>query len=181
MKRTFTPKFLALALTCFSFAATLAVAPVAHAEEDPNGWVGGLLGLTVPNADETSSRSMWGLTAGAKLGSEWGLGAYYLTSHKDEGTPIGDFNFDLYGVQCGYHFEGEARGVFLAGRVGTSKLTSGVTDISPMNLGAVAGYDFFLGDHFSLGGEASFMNISGSDGIESFTILSFMGAAKFWF
>jgi Outer membrane protein beta-barrel domain len=164
------------------FALALVSAPlfsnIAHAAPDSHGWAGGLLGLTVPDADDTSSRGIWGLTAGAKLGSEWGIGAYYLTSHKNE--DFGKFDFDLYGVQFGYHFEGEANGVFIAGRIGTSKIEAGGLDESPTNIGVVAGYDYMLGEHFSLGGEASFMNISGDD-IESFTLLSFMGAAKLWF
>jgi hypothetical protein len=163
--------FIALAL-----ALVTLVSPLAHAGPDSRGWVGGLLGLTVPDADNTSSRSMWGLTAGAKLGSEWGIGAYYLNSEKSS-----EFDMNLYGVQFGYHFEGEANGVFIAGRLGTSKLESGSVEWSPTNLGVVAGYDYMLGEHFSLGGEASFMSIGKDNNQESFTILSFLGAAKFWF
>ncbi len=153
--------------------------PLAQAGVDSRGWVGGLLGLTVPDANDTSSRGMWGLTAGAKLGSEWGIGAYYLNSSKNE--DFGKFDLNLYGVQFGYHFEGEANGVFIAGRIGTSKIDRNGADLSPTNLGVVAGYDYMLGEHFSLGGEASFMSVGKDNGFDSFTLLSFLGAAKLWF
>src|ERR1700733_4941551 len=83
------------------FLAVLLFQIPAHAADGgENGWVGGLFGLTVPNADNTTSRSMYGITAGAKLGSEYGIGVYYLTSRQNEtiygvSTP---FNYDLYGV-----------------------------------------------------------------------------------
>lgn len=173
---------LALVLVGASMFATLS-SEVAQAGVDSRGWVGGLLGITVPDTDGVSSRSIWGLTAGAKLGSEWGVGAYYLNSSKNE--DFGKYDLNLYGVQFGYHFEGEANGVFIAGRIGTSKIEVGGADFSPTNLGVVAGYDYMLGEHFSLGGEASFMTIASDSGAgarsESFTLLSFMGAAKFWF
>ena len=51
---------------------------------DANGWVGVQGGLSVPNYSNTTARPMFGITAGAKLGSEFGIGAYYNTSKKDE-------------------------------------------------------------------------------------------------
>ncbi len=147
---------------------------------DSKGWVGGLYGLTVPSYNGTGARGIYGLTAGAKVGTEFGVGVYYTSSQKRES--IGDFNFDLYGVQAGYHFEGEANGVFIAGRIGTSKIAvNGATNVSPMNVGAVVGYDYMLGDHLSLGGEISYMSIAASAPIESFTTLNFLAALKLWF
>ena len=154
---------------------------------DPSGWVGALGGMTIPNADNTTSRLAFGITGGAKLGSEWGVGGYYLTSSKDES--VGKFGYDLYGVEVSYFFEGEAAGVYLGGRLGTSKLTAGIagtdTTTSPMNWGAVAGVNKFLGDNFSLGGEVNFFSIPESTSnavtLKGFTMLNFLASAKFWF
>jgi len=157
----------------------------AHAEYDSPAWIGGMYGLSVPSASHTNSRGMYGLTAGAKLGSEYGIGVYYLNSHNKESA--GDFNYDLYGVEFGYHFEGEAKGAYFGGRLGTSKLkvTSGgfTSSTSPFHYGVFAGYNYFVGDHFSLGGEAGFMSVASStdtNTIDGFTMLNFLLTAKFW-
>lgn len=172
-------------------ALVLALSIPNLAKADPAGWVGGLFGLSIPNANNTTSRGAFGITGGAKLGSEWGIGGYYLTSSKDETG--GKFGYDLYGVEFAYHFEGEAAGVYLGGRVGTSKLTSSAagTDFttSPLNYGAVAGFNHFLGERVSLGGELNFFSIPESSTtvgattstIAGFTMLNFLASAKFWF
>lgn len=170
-------------------ALTIAIPSISHA--DPRGWVGGLFGLSIPNADNTTSRPIYGITGGAKLGSDFGIGAYYLTSTKEEDVLGGKtkFDYDLYGIEGAIHFEGEANGVYLGGRVGTSKLKvgSGVLQVttSPMHYGLVAGYNHMLGDNFSLGGEANFFSIpeSSSSGvtIDGFTMLNFIASAKLWF
>ena len=164
----------------------------AHADGGETGWVGGLFGLSVPNADNTTSRTMYGLTAGAKVGSEFGIGLYYLTSRQNEtinavSTP---FNYDLYGVDFGYYFEGDAKGVYFGGKLGTSKLSTnntaaqGVTT-SPMHYGVFAGYNYMIGSNFSIGGEASYISVSSSNGnglqINQFSMLDFLASVKFWF
>ena len=167
----------------FAFVAQNASA----AMTEPSVWIGGAFGLTVPNADNSTARPIYGLTAGAKLGTEYGLGVYYFSSQKKE-TP-GNFNYDLYGIEFGYHFEGDARGVYFGGRVGTSKLrrdtATTTASPSPFHFGVMAGYNYFLGDHFSIGADASFMSVaSASDSgnpVSSFTMLNFMGTAKVWF
>lgn len=170
---------LGLLLVACLFTVTLLSVPTARAEEIPRAWIGGLYGISVPNAAGTTARGMFGFSAGAKLGTEWGLGAYYMNSQKSEsGT---NFDYALYGVQFGYHFEGEANGVFVAGRIGTSKVDSGTTSVSPMNLGVVGGYDYMFTDHLSIGGEVNFMSISQASPINAFTTLDFLGAVKIWF
>jgi len=162
-----------------ALALSALISVPAFAAEIPHAWVGGLFGLAVPNADNTSTRGMFGLTAGAKLGDNLGVGAYYLTANKDENT-IGRFNYDLYGVQLSYHFDGEATGAWFGGRIGTSKIDTGAT-YSPMNFGVVGGYDYLLIDHVSLGGEINWMSISESAPLKSFSTLDFLAAVKFWF
>lgn len=159
---------------------------------DANGWVGALGGLHVPDAEDTSSRLAYGVTAGAKLGTEWGFGGYYLTSSKEEdvnGLKV-DFDYSMIGAEVAYHFEGEAAGVYLGGRIGMTTLDVGTSDAKPMHLGLMAGYNHWLNDYFSIGGEAAFLNVASSDDMiggamadvrEGFNILSFMASAKLWF
>jgi hypothetical protein len=153
-----------------------------------NGWLGVEGGLSVPTYHDTSSRGMWGITAGAKLGTEYGLGAYYLHSsaHEDvDGFSNTPFNYDLYGIQASYHFEGDALGAFFGARLGISKVKRGTIETSPVNYGVFGGYDYFFNRHFSLGGEASVMGVGGGNDqgshIDSFVMINFLAAAKLWF
>ncbi|MES2964815.1 MAG: hypothetical protein V4760_13065 [Bdellovibrionota bacterium] len=179
----------ATAIRTAAMVLALSIPGFAHAASggDHAGWVGALGGLSIPNASNTSARMAVGVTGGAMLGSEMGIGGYYLTSSKDETG--GKFGYDLYGVEFTYHFEGEAAGVFLGGRVGTSKITGGAVTTSPLNYGALAGVNKFLGDSFSIGGEVSFFSVPESNTtvatvpvtINGFTMLNFLASAKFWF
>lgn len=165
----------------------------AHAQNtDANGWVGGIFGLHIPDAEDTSARAAFGVTGGAKLGSEWGFGGYYLNSAKEE-TVNGvatDFDYSMYGVEGAYHFEGEAAGVYLGLRLGMTNLDVGTLDSRPMHWGLLAGYNHWLMDNFSLGGEATFFNVASSDdtltngavqNIDGFNVIAFQATAKFWF
>jgi hypothetical protein len=176
-----------LAAALVTGASTTALA------EDQHGWVGGLLGMTVPNKDKTSARPMWGISGGAKLGSEFGLGAYYLNSNNDEQLSTGakvNFGFDLYGIEAAYHFEGEAKGVYVGGRIGMSKVKVADFSTSPAHWGIVGGYNHMIADNVSIGSEASYMSIANSSyndnagtsaSIDSFSLLSFLLSAKLWF
>lgn len=151
--------------------------------EDRQGWAGGLVGISVPDADNTSSRLGYGVTAGAKLGSELGLSGYFLYSGKEESGV--DANYSLFGVQGSYHFEGEAAGAFFGARVGISKIKSGLLETSPTNYGVVGGYDHAMGENLSLGAEVSYMMVGSSDDngvqIDSFGMINFLASLKFWF
>jgi hypothetical protein len=178
----------------FALAAAL-VSAGSPALAEPTAWVGGMAGLSVPNYENTTSRQILGISGGAKVGSEFGVGAYYLSSAKDEemtGAGTGTaFNYDMYGVELSYHFEGEANGVYLGGRIGTSKLKFDSLTTSPMHYGPVGGYNHLLGQNLSLGGELSWMSIAKSSGtpvggttsqtISAFNMLNFMVSAKLWF
>lgn len=158
---------------------------------DANGWVGGAFGLHIPDYEDTSARPAFGISGGAKLGSEWGIGGYYLNSSKEEtiNGATADFNYTMYGVEGAYHFEGEAAGVYLGGRLGMTTLEVGAADVKPVHWGLLAGYNHWLMDNFSLGGEASFINVAAGDDtiggvsvpIEGFNIIAFHATAKFWF
>ena len=71
---------------------------------DAAGWVGVQGGMSVPNYSNTSARSLFGITGGAKVGSEFGVGGYYQSSKKDEAANGVTFSFgyDLYGVMLAY-------------------------------------------------------------------------------
>jgi hypothetical protein len=162
---------------------------------DPVAWVGGLGGFSVPNYENSSSRQIYGISGGAKVGSEFGVGAYFLTSSKDESIGASGanapLNYDLYGVEFAYHFEGEANGVYIGGRIGTSKLKVNTLVTSPMHYGPVVGYNHSLSRNLSLGGELSWISIAKSSGIppgestvqdiSAFNTLNFMISAKLWF
>ena len=164
--------------------AVLTVAGLSTKAEAQSAWVGGMLGLSIPNADNTTARNIWGLTAGAKIGSEFGLAGYYLNSAKKENNT--DFNYDLYGLEFAYHFEGEAKGVYLGGRIGTSKVTVGSNSISPMHWGVVGGYNhMMLSERFSLGADVSWLSVaegtvSGMT-VKAFSMLNFLATAKVGF
>lgn len=190
-----------IAKTCSCLLA-FALAPIAYAaaEGESAGWIGATGGISVPNYNASglaaSSRTAFGLTGGAKIGTEYGVGAYYRTSSKDESVNGVDlkFGYDLYGVMAGYFFEGEAKGVYLGVVLGMSKVTIGTSasttvSTSPLHYGLMAGYDHFLGEHFSLGGELNFITLASSSassgGVtvqqDSFNTLNFNAALKFWF
>ena len=195
----FKSEILRTAILGVILAAGIGAAPAtsAVALAEPAGWVGGLFGLSIPNYDNTSSRLMYGITGGAKVGTELGLGAYYLTSSKDEDAAVAGgakqpFNYDMFGIEFAYHFEGEAKGVYVGGRLGTSKIKAGSPvsyTTSPVHYGAVGGYNKFLGENFSLGGEFNFMSVpessvdvnGTSQKIKAFSMLNFLFSAKLWF
>jgi hypothetical protein len=166
--------------------------------EDEKGWIGGLFGVSAPTRSDATSRAIYGLTAGAKLGTELGLGVYYLTSPKDEnvqGQTIGN-NFDFYGIEGAYHFEGEAKGAYIGARIGitnvkikpSNALTPSVST-TPVHWGPTVGYNYWLNRNFSLGGDVSYLLVSESSEfvgganatIPAFNALNIGATAKFWF
>jgi Outer membrane protein beta-barrel domain len=185
------------------FLMVLAVATVtvsqfaqAAADGDSAGWVGGQFGISVPNYSNMTSRTGYGISAGAKVGSVFGVGGYCSSSHKDESIAnvTQPFNYDLYGVMAGYFFEGEARGVYVGGMLGMTKVSFNANNASastsPMHYGVVAGYDYLLMSHLSLGGEISYVSIASSTATttlgatasqDAFATLNFNAALKFWF
>lgn len=158
-----------------------------QAEAQAKGYVGGLFGLSVPDHDETSSRMAFGILGGARLDGEFGLGAYYISSSKEEtiGAADLDFNYQLYGFEGSFHFEGVADGAFVGLRVGISKVKVGTEEYSPTHYGALFGYDYSLTDAWTVGLEGSFMRIEGdkkaAGDLEGFGALQFLASTKMWF
>lgn len=152
------------------------------------GYVGGMAGMSVPSYDSTTARTGYGFMGGVRLDGELGVGAYFLGSSKTEdfngeSTP---FNYQLYGIEGSFHFEGIADGAFLGIRVGTTKLRVGSNiNTSPTHLGPIFGYDRIFDDNFSVGVEGSWISVDSSSqsqkNIKNFNILSFNAVAKMWF
>lgn len=180
-------KKLAFALSALVLSFGLA----STASAQSKGYVGAIAGLSVPDYDNTSARPGYGVLAGARLDGEWGVGAFFLTSSKKESGDLADFdfNYNLYGIEGSYHFEGLSENAYVAARIGMAKVEGkssfNKANISPMVWGINFGYDHPLAEAFSLGAEAGFMSVGGDkDGtqeIKAFTMLNFLVAAKFWF
>jgi hypothetical protein len=170
-----------------SFLA-LALFTSGMAQADATGYIGGMVGLSVPDADHTTSRLGYGVKGGALLGTEFGVSGYYVTSTKEEkfsGSTF-DFGYDMFGIEGSYNFEGEAKGAFFGARLGMTKVKVGDdVSTSPMHYGLVAGYDHMLGDAFSIGGEASWTSVAKSDDngfdVKGFNVIGLMATIKMWF
>ncbi len=159
----------------------------APAMAQAKAYVGGGIGMSVPNADDTSARPIMGIFGGARLDGEIGIGGFYYTSSKDETIAGVDtkFNYDLYGLEGSWHFEGIADGAFVAARLGLAKVKAFGLNYSPMTWGIAAGYDYFINEHFSLGAEGGFMSVMNENkstrDLDGFLTLNFLVAGKFWF
>jgi opacity protein-like surface antigen len=160
------------------------------ASAQAKGYAGVTAGFSVPDADDTSGRPMFGVVGGARLDGEWGFGGFYMMSSKEESADGNDFDFDysIYGIEGSFHMEGIADGAFVAARVGLAKVevgSAGATEnYSPFAWGIGLGYDYFFTEQFSAGLEAGMMNVQGADGtpdLDSFTMINFLVAAKMWF
>jgi hypothetical protein len=154
---------------------------------------GAMGGMLVPNKSGTAARPGFGVHVGAQLGTEFGIGGYYLSSKKDEGGTVGQFDLDFFGIEGVYRFEGEAKGGYFGGRLGISKINVGSSatqvNMSPYHIGFIGGYDRFLTDFISIGGELGFYSIGKGEStpqsgvavtVDSFTALSFLASVKFW-
>lgn len=151
------------------------------------GYLGVQAGLSVPDADNTSSRLAFGASGGARLDGEFGIGAYYLSSSKEEennGNKF-DFNYQFYGFEGSFHFEGVADGAYVGIRAGISKVEVGSTEFSPTNYGVLFGYDHFISEVWSAGLEGSYMKVESDTAnnikLDSFNTIQLMASTKVWF
>jgi hypothetical protein len=180
------------ALAAVLFLSLFSTFASAAAEGEQALWVGGAAGALVPTKSSTTARGAFGATVGAKIGTEFGFGGYYFTSPKDEGSTQGKFDLNFYGVEGTYHFEGEAKGAYFGIRLGITKIDSGTgssaISVSPFHVGVVGGYNHWLTDSISLGGDVTVYSVSKGDAtvsggtvsVDSFSALSFLGTLKFW-
>ncbi len=182
-----------LAIVVFSLVSSGAWAIDWNAQG--GGYVGGQFGLTVPSESNTTSRTAYGAVAGGKLGDNFGLGAYFVGSSKNENAGnIGSFKYNFFGLEGNYFFDGSGRGGYIGINAGLSKITQ--TDragnsysFSPFVWGGQAGYDYFLTEFLSLGAEASVLLISSQNAttngvtvnLSSFTAINFLAQVKLWF
>ena len=155
------------------------------------GYVGVVGGFSVPDAEDTSGRPLFGAMAGSRLDGELGLGGYFLSSSKKEkiNSVDADFNYSLYGIEGSFHFEGVAEGAFVALRMGMAKIKAGDGNFSPFSYGLGFGYDHFFTPNVSIGIDAGFMSVQKDNDtvngvsvtMKAFNMLNFLVAAKFWF
>lgn len=193
MNRTHNFKFSLVTLFAALVVGSISTRALAAADGEKALWVGGAAGVLVPTKSSTTVRGAYGATIGAKIGTEFGLGAYYFTSPKDEGAPVGKFDLNFYGVEGTYHFEGEAKGAYFGIRLGVTKIDIGsgasAVSSSPFHIGVVGGYNHWISDSISIGGDVSAYSVSKGDAtalsgvttsIDAFSALSFLGTLKFW-
>ncbi len=165
------------------------------AEAQAQAYVGGLGGGSVPRAEASSNRPIYGLLAGARLHHEWGVGAFFKSSNKRESVEGVDrkFAYDMYGFEGSFHFDNVADGAFVGARLGfaevSRELAAGQLRLTPLVWGVFFGYDHFLKEFFSLGAEGGFMVMGAEKGslagvtIEEkrWAMLNFNLSVKFWF
>lgn len=185
-------KVFALTLLSSIFVGSFGSSAMAAAAGEKALWVGGAGGVLVPNRSSSTARGAYGVTLGAKIGTEMGLGAYYFSSKKDEGGTQGKFDMDFYGIEGSYRFEGEAKGAFFGLRLGITKMDFGPTpsvSASPFHFGVFAGYDHMVTNSISIGGDVSFYSVSKGEAtsltgattsVDTFSALSFLATLKFW-
>ena len=155
-------------------------------------YVGGVYGISVPDADNTKLHKFLGFTGGANITPAILIGGYYFATAEDTGSAI-KFDYTLLGLEFSYNISPAPKNVFIGFRAGISKLETlvGATDftLSPYHYGIVSGYNYFIWSHLSFGIEGSFMSFQTSKttvGSEtttqnSFHIINFLVSFKLWF
>lgn len=167
---------------------------VGFADDGGGAKIGLAYGFTVPDADNTNPRQMWGLVGSSMISPKISLGGYYLVSDKEQGGGAGgrDFKFSVHGLSLTYN-EPQGNGVAYFGmKLGLSKLETKNTlgesvILSPYHYGVVLGYDYSLWSWMSFGFEGNYLHfedsditINGNSYVEGkFNAISFLMSLKF--
>ena len=172
----------------FVFCAAMVLSTFAtNAQAQVKAYAGGLLGLSIPSASNTSARMAYGILGGARIDNELGFGGFYFTSSKDEtsGGVSAPFDYSIYGLEGSFAFDNIATNFYVGARVALTKIKVGTIDFSPFAWGLHLGYDYMLNPHLSIGGEAGFLSVgsatNGASSLQSHTDLNFFAAVKGWF
>ena len=166
----------------------LSVAAFSAGAADKGSQFGVVWGLSVPDADNTNTFNLFGVKGAAIISPQFSTGGYYLTSNKaGELSDTQKFRYSLTGVQAAYHMPASGGDTFFALRIGMTKLQKNISPslegtFSPYHYGIATGYDYYLGESFSMGFEGSYLhvlpgrtNISGTDhNQDSFNIINFL-------
>lgn len=183
-----------LVLGTFAVVSFFSFNSYAAFDVDKSLWAGGAYGFEVPTKNGVSQRSIYGITAGAKIGSEFGLGGYYFSSGGADNGAIGMLDTKYYGIEVSYHFEGEARGAYLGLRFGITKVDFGLSpnevSASPFHTGIIAGYNYMISDSLSIGGDFGYYMVSkgeatsqatgATQSLDGYSTLNFMATLKAW-
>ena len=158
---------------------------------DQTSQMGLLFGLSVPNADNTNPRQLYGIRGSAFVTPSLSLGGYYLVSGKIEGKDGRDFDYSLHGIEGAYHIVSPRGDTFMGLRVGLSKVRTDVSGTkvihSPDHVGVALGYDYYLTTWMSVGFEGSYVRVKSSESTQtggqfaedSFNIISFLLSLQF--
>lgn len=135
--------------------------------------IGILYGLSVPDSDNTTPRTLYGIKGSALVSPFVTVGGYSLMSGDMQGSGGRTFDYSFNGLELGYRAESSGGESFYAARFGISKILTkpAATKIifSPYHYGFAAGYDYFVLPWASLGFEGSFYYVEKSETVLSGT------------
>lgn len=145
------------------------------AQNDAGAQVGVLYGLSVPDAQNSNPRSLYGVKGTANLSPSLSLGGYYLVNSAEEGSGGRKFEYSLHGIEGAFRIPKGAGATFVGLRAGLSKVRSESTTgdkyiLSPYHYGLVTGHDFSLTKWLSIGFEGSYIVFEGSKTTENGTL-----------
>jgi hypothetical protein len=164
----------------------------AQASADGKGsQFGFMYGHSVPDAENTNPYILAGVKGEAFFLPTLSAGGYYLVSDgSGEPSVLDKFRYSIHGVQTAFHMAASGGDTWVALRVGLTKVKKTVNSedvtFSPYHYGIATGYDYHLGQYFSLGFEGSYMHAqrgrttqSGTSvNLDSFNFISFMISAQ---
>jgi hypothetical protein len=157
-----------------------------YAAEGAGSQFGVVYGQSVPDADNTNARKLFGVKGGAFLTPTFSMGGYFFESEKNQGTGGADFRYSLHGLEGAFHLGGGSGDTFVSLRVGLSKVRTDVvgTDaiFSPYHYGVASGYDFPILTWLYLGFEGSFVHVEKSSteelgtsySLDAFSVINFL-------
>lgn len=161
--------------------------------QDRAALMGLAYGITVPDADNTNPRFMFGFTGTAYLGTSFSFGGYYYMGGAEEGSGARNFNYSMAGLQAFYNLPLGQTATFFGAKFGMTKLKTrpGNADLifSPYHMGIAAGSDYFITERICVGVEGFFLRMSNSTtnlngqaySEDSFNLIGFMATTKMSF
>jgi hypothetical protein len=160
----------------------------AQALADGKGSQFGLMyGHSVPDAENTNTYILTGVKGEAFFTPQLSAGGYYLMSDgSGEPSILEKFRYSFHGIQGAYHMPASGGDIFIALRMGVTKIQHTVNTVdvtfSPYHYGIATGYDYHMGKYIALGFEGSYLHVqrgrttqAGSSVLlDSFNVINFM-------
>lgn len=167
---------------------------IGFADDTGGAKIGLVFGFSVPDADNTTPKQMWGVVGDGKISPNLSLGGYYLIADKSQGSGGRDFKFSVHGLALTYHQAQGNGDAYYGIKAGLSKVETNDgagTELifSPYHYGIVVGYDYSVWSLMSLGFEGNYLTYQESNtttgGVtyieKKFSTISFIMSAKFIF